>query len=176
MAAGESWLTSPDADLQRLLVKPPDIVAEVLLQQEGNLVLQHLGRRRRSATPAGAATARPEGGAGRGGGGRAPAAGPLARRVAREGRARTGLARSSQPTRQRGGGGFFLFFFFCLERLESMRKKRKGKGEAEEPRRRSLERCRWRGECPECPCGSGASTDPAWAHKGTAGAVQQVQA
>ena len=67
MAAGESWLTSPDADLQRLLVKPPDIVAEVLLQQEGNLVLQHLGRRRRSATPAGAATARPEGGAERGG-------------------------------------------------------------------------------------------------------------
>jgi hypothetical protein len=51
-------LTSPDADLERLLAEPPDVVAEVLLQQEGDLVLQHLRRRRRSsATADGAATA-----------------------------------------------------------------------------------------------------------------------
>jgi hypothetical protein len=54
----ESVLTSPDADLEGLLAEPPDVVAEVLLQQEGDLVLQHLRRRRRSsATADGAATA-----------------------------------------------------------------------------------------------------------------------
>jgi hypothetical protein len=50
-------LTSPDADLEGLLAEPPDVVAEVLLQQEGDLVLQHLRRRRSSATADGAATA-----------------------------------------------------------------------------------------------------------------------
>lgn len=57
----ERALTSPDTDLQGLLVEPPDVVPEVLLQQEGDLVLQHLRRRPRSATPAGDATAIPGG-------------------------------------------------------------------------------------------------------------------
>lgn len=58
MGKGETncSLTSPDADLKGLLVEPPDEVAEVLLQQEGDLILQHL-RRRQSALPASAATA-----------------------------------------------------------------------------------------------------------------------
>lgn len=39
--------TFPYANLESLLVEAPDVVAEILLEQEGYLVFQHLRRRRR---------------------------------------------------------------------------------------------------------------------------------